>query len=641
MKRKVIAVLLAGSMVAGMMAGCGSDKTTDADDSAKTEDTSDAADETADEEEAADEEAADEEVTYSNKQIVIGDLTETSGDYTPFWTNNASDLAAYEMITGMSNVNVDADGKWIVNDTVVDNMEETENEDGSKTWTYKIKDGLKFSDGSEVKADNYVAYFLMWASDEMVVGKEASAGVTTAAQYLKGFEEYNAGETDTFAGVHLIDDMTFSVTVDSQFLPYYYGLAMTGANPEVYQGGWFPEDVTIEETEDGAKFSDNYTVEHISESVDNWRYNPTICSGAYKLDSYDANGYAYTLVRNENFPGTYDGKTANIETVIYKYVPTDTMMDQLKTGAIDLLLQIPDGDQIEAGLDMVDEGGFDYSSFPRPGYGMLSFKCNQGPTQFEEVRHAIGYLLDRNAFAQTFTKGHGTVVNGPYGSQQWMVEENADEVEALNAYTYSVDSAIEELEKGGWVYNEDGSDYSGEGIRYKKLDDGTYMPLVIEWFSSENNPVSDLLVTLLQENEDTAKAGMKINQTVGTFNDLIKNYYDNTEENPYQMFNLANGFGNPYDIAYAYEIGGESNTNAIADEKLYDLAVAMNQTEEGDDEAYSAKWLAFMQYWNEVLPELPLYSNEYHDFFSDKVHDWSEDGYNTDAAVAILSTNIE
>ena len=36
-----------------------------------------------------------------------------------------------------------------------------------------------------------------------------------------------------------------------------------------------------------------------------------------------------------------------------------------------------------------------------------------------------------------------------------MVNENAEEVEALNAYTYSVDSAIEELEKGGWGVRQD------------------------------------------------------------------------------------------------------------------------------------------------------------------------------------------
>ena len=88
----------------------------------------------------------------------------------------------------------------------------------------------------------------------------------------------------------------------------------------------------------------------------------------------------------------------------------------------------------------------------------------------------------------------------------------------INAEVRLYDNIVDE-EKG--VYNEDGSDYSGSGIRYKKLDDGTYMPLVIEWFSSENNSVSDLLVTSLQQNPDVEAAGKKINQTVGTFTDLL------------------------------------------------------------------------------------------------------------------------
>lgn len=611
MRKKIIAVVLAATMAIGMMTGCGnSDKKTEKKES------------------------------YSNKQIVIGDGTEVSGDYTPMWTNNASDNSVYKMITGMETVSVDADGKWVTNETVVDKVEETANKDGSKTWTYTIKDGLKFSDGSPVTAENYVFYYLLWGSNEIIKDKEASGAVATVVQYAKGFEKYSSGKSDTFEGIHLIDEKTFSITVDSKYLPYYYGSALTSVVPE-YIKGWVPEDVKVEETENGAKLSDNFKTKYISDTVDSFRYKPTVCSGPYMWKSYDENGYSYTLEKNPNFPGTYDGKTANIKTVVYKYVSQDTQLDQLKTGAIDILLTVADGDQIEAGLDMVDEGGFNYISFPRPGYGMISFKCNQGPTQFEEVRHAIAYLLDRNAFTQTFTGGHGTVVNGPYGTQQWMVEDNKDEVDALNSYPYSVDSAIKELEKGGWVYNKDGSDYSGTGLRYKKLDDGTYMPLSIEWFSSEDNSVSDLLVTSLQQNSDVKKAGMKINQTVGTFNDLIKYYYNNAKDNPYQMFNLANGFGNPYDVAYSYEIGGESNTNAIADKKLYDLAVAMNQTEENDDKAYSANWLKFMKYWNEVLPELPLYSNQYHDFFNEKVHDFKEDGYNTDISVAILSTNIE
>lgn len=657
MKKKLLSLFLVGALSISMLAGCGNQgnnadnsNTTEEsgndaaeagnDDSSNDTDTGEGTEESGDAEEGEDT-ASD--GNYSNKQVIIGDSTETSGDVTPYWTNNASDYNVFKMITGLDIVSVDQEGKWEVNETVVDSLEEADNEDGSKTYTIKIKDGLKFSNGEPVAAKDYVFSYLFWGSNEMLVDLEAAEASAGIQRYAVGYAAYSAGETDTFEGVHLVDDMTYSVTIDKQFLPYYYGKALVSATPE-YMPGWVPEDVTIEETENGVKFSDNFTSEYISDKVNEFRYNPTVCTGPYMFTSYDKNAYSYTVTKNPEFPGNFEGQTANIETVIYKYVAQDTMMDQLKTGAIDILLQCADGNDIEAGLDLVDEGGYDYVNYPRAGYGMVCFKCNQGPTQFVEVRQAIAHLLDRNAFAQTFTGGHGVVVNGPYGSSQWMVNEHADEVDALNAYNYSPEKAVELLEQGGWTLNEDGSDYSGSGIRYKKLEDGTMMPLVIEWCSSEDNSVSDLLVTSLQKNPDVEASGMQINQTVVTFNELIEHYDDPSPENKYQMFNLANGFGNPYDIAYMYEPGSDSNINCLLEPEgteLYDLSVAMNQTEEGDDEAYGANWVKFMQKWNELVPELPLYSNDFHDFFSTKVHDYEEDGYNWDVSQAILYTNVE
>ena len=583
------------------------------------------------------------DVTYSNEQIIIGDSSETSGDITPYWTNNAADYNPYKMISGLSVITGDRDGQWDWDDVVVKEHSEVDNADGSKTYTITINDGLKWSNGDPITAKDYVFSVIFFYSNEVSGDLKASEALASTAQYYVGSSAYLKGESDTFEGVHLIDDMTFSITVDAEWLPYYYGSTLVGVGPE-YMAGWVPADVTIEETENGVKFSDNFTAEYIGDTVEAFRYNPTACSGPYKFVKYDANAYAYTLERNENYPGNFEGQKANIKTVIYKYVTQDTMMDQLKTGAIDVLLQCADGDSISAGMDLVDEGGFEFCSYPRAGYGMIAFKCNQGPTQFASVRHAIAYLLDRNAFAQTFTGGYGVVVNGPYGSQQWMVKENEDVIDGLNSYSYSLDAAKQELEEDGWVYNEDGSDYSGTGIRYKKLDDGTYMPCVIEWLSSENNSVSDLLVTSLQQNPDLEAAGIKINQTVVTFNELLDYYYDASEENPYQMFNLASGFGNPYDIAYMYEPGSEANINVVPGDEgqeLYDLALAMNKTEEGDDDAYSENWVKFMQKWNEILPEVPLYSNDYHDFYSSRIHDYDEDGYNWDITTAVLYMNIE
>ncbi|MGN0482481.1 MAG: ABC transporter substrate-binding protein [Lachnospiraceae bacterium] len=627
MKKKLVSVLLTTTLLVSMTA-CGGSNQSKGEEENKEAVASDTT------------EASDTAEAKEGGTITFGDVTQSNGDMFPHWTNNASDYNAYKMSTGLGTIAIDKDGQYVYDDTVLADHDDKQNEDGSETWTYQLNDGLKWSNGDPVTAEDYVFYYLFWSSKVMCTDMEAQDAILVG-QYLKGFDAYNAGETDTLEGIHLIDDKTFSVTIDKQYVPYYYGKALSSSTPE-YMKGWVPDDVTIEETENGAKFSDNFTKEHIADTVKKFRYNPDVSSGPYTFKSYDKKANCYTLVKNENYPGNFEGQKPSIDTVIYKYIKEETMMDQLKTGAIDILTGCMTGSEIDTGLDMVDTGDFDYIHYARSGYGKLVFKCNVGPTQFAEVRHAIAYLLDRNKFAQTFTGGHGTVVNGPYGSAQWMVQDAEDDIDTLNSYNYSLDKAVEELEKGGWVYNEDGSDYSGSGIRYKKLDDGTMMPLVIEWYATEGNAVSDLLVTSLQKNEDVTKAGMQINQTVGTFNDLI-NIYQNTDPNAYNynMLNMGEGFGCPYDTAYLYEPGSASNVNGIEDQELYDNAEAMIKVKEGDTDEFLKKWFGFIKRWNEDLPDIPLYSNDVHDFFNKRVKGWNQNDYDWNVGDAILYTTVE
>ena len=152
-------------------------------------------------------------------------------------------------------------------------------------------------------------------------------------------------------------------------------------------------------------------------------------------------------------------------------------------------------------------------------YGKLGFRGDFGPVQFVEVRQAIAYCMDRATFAKDFTGGFGGVVDGPYYTGSWMYKAAVADGMMLDAYATSADSAIAVLEQGGWVYNADGSDYAGTGVRYKKIPaaeiqeqditfqskdgayktekvgDDYYMPLVLNWYGTSNNEFTDLLVT--------------------------------------------------------------------------------------------------------------------------------------------------
>lgn len=627
MKKKMLALFLSAVMAVSMTA-CGSDTSATTESSAASTEaaSTEATAETTDEASA---ETSTEVVNEEpHGQLIIGDITETSGDYTPYWSNGASDYTVFKTVAGQpQTIRMDRDGKYDYNMDILESYEEVENEDGTMTWTFKIKDGLKWSNGDDMTARDFALTPMLWGSKVATVDLQATNGVTTCDKF-EGFAEYNSGESKAFKGVHLDEENnSFSITIAAEWLPYYYGKALVSMYP-TYMNGWLPEDVELIETEEGLTFSDNFTAEYISETVERERWTPTACSGPYVLTSYDKSNYAYTMDINPNYVGD-QGKQPSIQTVIYKTVTQDTMMDQLKTGGVDLLVQLTDANEINAGLDMVEAGTHDYISYDRNGYGQLIFKCDRGPTQFVEVRQAIAYLLDRNEFTRTFTGGHGTVVNGPYGTAQWMVEEAEDQIDTLNSYSYSPEKAIEVLEQGGWTLNANGEEYKeGDGLRYKDVD-GELMPLKLKWCSSENNSVSDLLVTMLQQNPDVAAAGMEIEQSVVTFNELLTNYYDQ-KENDFNMFNMAEGFSVPYDVKLQYVMPDENgdwgyNYNHIADEQLTQLAADMNTVEEGDDETYLNTWFSFIQRWNELLPNLPLYSNEYLDVFDTKVKNWDRD----------------
>ena len=548
-------------------------------------------------------------------QLIVGTSTQSNNAYYPYFTNNATDAIVYQMTAGYTYATVptNEDGQYVINPQVVADRTVVENEDGSKTVTFKLQEDLKWSNGESITAKDYVFNVLFFSTPEVL---EIGAADNTAGLQLAGFSAFNKGESKVFSGVRLLGDYEFALIINPEYLPYYYEDGITSTVP-AYMKGWVPEDVDILDDGEGCYFNDAFTVDHVKDQANAYSQNPTAFCGPYVVDNYDKTSDTYTMKINPEFKGDFNGQKPYIETLITKQVVSETQMDELSTGGVDFLLQISEGPSINKGLEMVEAGGFEYEDYPRNGYGYVTFVCDVGPTQFVEVRRAIAYLLDRNEFARTFTGGFGTTTHASYGLAQWMVEEAEDEIGALNTYSKNLDAAIAELEAGGWVLDKDGNEYTS-GLRYKKLDDGTLMPLTIKWGSSENNPVADLLVTMLANGSDTATAGMEIKQTIMTFSELMENL-NGLKENDYNMYNLATNYYTTFDPEASYEIGGVANVNHIADEELAKLAFDLAKVPNGDDEAYLAKWVAFQQKFNELLPQLPLYSNIYHDFYNSKL----------------------
>jgi peptide/nickel transport system substrate-binding protein len=564
-------------------------------------------------------------------QLVVGSITDLGADFFPGWTNDAQNLAAMELIHGYSTVRYNRDKVYVTDPQVVKELTTEDNEDGTKTFRFVLHQDLAYNDGTPITAKDYVFGAMLLSSPEF--GSLDNADNTLHAD-LVGFDAFNKGETRTFAGLRLLGEHEFSITVKQESLPFYYELTYAALKP--YPMAVIAPGAEIVDSGEGATWNDQFSAELIRDPLmDNetgYRYHPKVTSGPYQLESYTPSTKQGVLTVNPNFKGTLeDAVKPQIQKLILKSVSNDTQMDELAAGQVDLITGVSGGTAINAGLDLVDEGKADKVNYPRSGYGKILFATDFGPTQFQAVRQAISYALNKNEFAAQYSGGYAKVVYGWYGLSQWEYEENREALEKeLNHYEFNLEKAEQLLIEDGWTLNADGGDYRPgvDAIRHK-LVDGELMPLVIQWANTPKNPISDLLSSMLLP--QVKKIGMEIQPTTMEFGTLTDNITRQKIEKPvYHMFNLATGFypkidpWNVYSTSPAYM--GLANQNFLIDEELNRLANEMKATPSDDKDGWSAKWIAFQKRWNELLPDIPLYSDDYHDFFHPKLKNYDPDG---------------
>ena len=605
-------------------------------------------------------------------QVVIGSSTEASGDwaYSAFVRNpNATDKAVMTLTDDMSTIDSDQHGDYGINKTVVKSYERIEEENGNVTFKFVINDGLKFNNGEAVTAQNFVAWTMFLVSP---AGKEMGV-VSATYNMLPGGLAYRNGETNVLSAVRLYDDKTFSITIaktgedgETSYLPYYYDITYA-AMQAVNLTYWFGEGWSVKDDGEGVYFVNadgkEFTAETVGETVTAGRFatGNRVTAGPYNLVSFDQSSREIVLEVNENYNGNFEGQKPGIQKLVIVKTSEDTVMDMITTGQIQIYSGIADGSEVNAVLDLIDAGTINSSTtqYDRAGYGYFGFACDLGPTQFTEFRQAIAYLLDRVEFAQTFCKGWGSVVHGPYCTAFTMTAKT-DIEKKINHYDYNPEKAVELLKQAGFVYNADGSDYvdgSGE-VRYAKvteeqakyydsftkvLADGTIlMPATVNWASSEGNAVSALLSTMLANSDATKAAGVSIVKTEMTFPELLNYMYRQDAYGiggdysmpTYNMFNLATGYnGGVYDESYNWTTDPEYieqgyNVQHLYDEQLDKISMDMVYgVEPGDEATYLDLWEKYIVRWNELLPMVPLYSNIYVTVYPNTIDNYAEDSF--------------
>ncbi len=232
-----------------------------------------------------------------------------------------------------------------------------------KTYTFKLRAGGKWSDGSPVTANDFV---FSW---RRLVDPATAAEYAYMLSPVVNADDITAGKKKPEElGVKAIDDMTFEMTLNA---PTPYILEML-----THQATYAVSKANVEAK--GADFT---------------KPGNLVSNGAYTLAEFVPNDHI-KLVKNANF---FDAGNVKIDTI--NYIPTEdrsTAVKRFEAGELDLNDDIP----TEQLADLKAKFGDQIKIGPYLGTYYYVFKIPKAPWDNVKLRHAISEAIDRDYLAE-------------------------------------------------------------------------------------------------------------------------------------------------------------------------------------------------------------------------------------------------
>jgi peptide/nickel transport system substrate-binding protein len=276
-------------------------------------------------------------------------------------------------------------------------------EDGM-SWTFTLRDGVKWSDGQPFTADD-VAYTF----NEIVLKPEVGAT--------------GRGNFSAVKDVQAVDPKTVTVNLSRPFaaLPAYLA----------YNAGILPK--------------------HVFQSAgDPWQLNSfnkgtPVSTGPFKVESFTA-GQSVVLARNDDY---FAGKPL-LDKLVFKVVAdANTQIAQALSGELQIMIL-----DNKAAVDRL-KGARGVSVQPRTLVQYYWLALNQTDPRFQDlkVRQAIEYAIDRQAIIQAVEKGYGSIANSPIVPAMKAYYDPSQE----SKYPYDPQKATALLQEAGWSPGPDGT----------------------------------------------------------------------------------------------------------------------------------------------------------------------------------------
>ena len=296
--------------------------------------------------------------------------------------NSAADGATMlaHLFSGIAKWSEDENGKLvIVADAAQELTEGVINSDGTVTYTYTLRDGLKWSDGRAVTASDFVFAWNRAASPELAGNYHYMFDV------ISGYDEMWEGKDSAKLAVKAIDKNTLEVTLKNEITYWNELLAFPAYYP-------VREDVVANE---------------------GWATNPEtyISNGPYNLTSWEHNSLI-TITKNEDF---YDAANITMPEIrFYLSDDTNNMLTNFRNGDWLLIDDVPTNEMLSLKEEYPDE----FVVTGQLGTYYICWNINESllpdssglsgedaEKSQAEIRYALSLIIDRNYIVEQISQG--------------------------------------------------------------------------------------------------------------------------------------------------------------------------------------------------------------------------------------------
>lgn len=429
MKKKVIALLMAVTMAFGL-AACGSspDASDGGDKNSTDQGSEDKGSDNADKDSSAD----------SGEKILsvqIGPNPETIDPALNSTVDGGNMLLhAFECLLTIDQEGQVAEGQ----------AEKWESSDDGLTWTFQLRDGLKWSDGSDLTANDFV-YSWKRVCDPNV----ASPYVDTVLSMVEGFDEAVAGDLDALQ-VEATDDKTLVVKLSAP-CTFFDKLAAFATLSPVQQA-------TIEA------------------NGDKWATAPEtyISNGPFYIAEWVPSSYLL-MRKNENY---WNKDAVKLDGIRFNLIEdANAAYSAYKTGEILMIKDVPTEE-----IPSLREND-DFYVEPIIGTYYLSLNLNREPFNDPKVRKAMSLAIDREYVAGTLMQGTYSAA-GNFIGPGWLDTDGSEFMENANGGQPYMDNSDYEanLEEAKQLLADAGYP-NGEGLPSLKYstNDTAYHKVVAEY----------------------------------------------------------------------------------------------------------------------------------------------------------------